>query len=123
MNVISDCVYVSVCVCQGVDSTWISNTKSGAGLSLSKAFFHIHTHGNTQTEYITIQLLTFLRPNEVINHLLLFVISGLPRQTALCVSLMMIMLSFCLFLSLLLPPLPNLCVVVGAGADRPRDDI
>lgn len=40
----------------------------------------------------------------------------------LCVSLMMIMLSFCLFLSLVLSP-PNLCVVVGAGADRPRDGI
>lgn len=42
----------------------------------------------------------FLRPNEVISHLPLFVFSGLPRHTVLCVSVTAIMLSLCLFLCL-----------------------
>lgn len=127
VNVISECVCVpvGVWVCQEVDRTQIANIQSGAGSSLSRAPFYSlgHAHSFTQAQCITILLLTFLRQNEVISHLLLFVISGLPRQAVPCVFLWWLcFLSVCFSLSLSFS-LSNLCVVGGAGADRPRDGI
>ena len=129
VNVMCVIVLVSLCVCRRVDSTQISNRKSRGMFEHLKGLL-THTLGHTHA-YIPIPLLTVLQPNEVICHWLIFVFSGLPGQTVLCVSLiydyalfLLVSPSVSIYLSAsLFLFLSNLCVVVRAGADRPRDGI
>lgn len=119
VNVISNCV--SVCVSVGDHSMQISEVSKIRGrLEFSNHLF-TNTFGNTDGDAQKACPCRCLHSCKEMRWSAVCCCSWSQTSADIicCVCfMMMIVLSFCLFLSL-----SNLCVVVGAGADRPRDGI